>query len=68
MEYILKETTYSGIGPILENHSPIQRASTNRPPIDYGKDRDLDVEGVADYVLWYENFHKETPQLPVIPR
>lgn len=36
--------------------------------VDYGRDRDLDVEGVNDYLLWYENFQDNQPQLPTLPR
>ena len=37
------------------------------PVFDYGRDRDVDVEGVEDYVMWHENFKTDAP-LPVIPR
>ena len=39
-----------------------------RPKVDYGRDRDLDVEGVQDYIMWYENFQNSDPQLPTLPR
>ena len=41
--------------------------STQTPGIDYGRDRDVDVEGVDDYIMWYENFRKKR-NLPVFPR
>jgi len=36
--------------------------------VDYGRDRDVDVEGVNDYLLWYENFQNNMPRLPTLPR
>ena len=41
--------------------------STKKTKIDYGRDRDVDVEGVNDYMLWHENFQNKQP-LPVLPR
>ena len=34
---------------------------------EYGRDREVEVEGVEDYVMWHENFRADAP-LPVIPR
>jgi len=39
-----------------------------KPRVDYGRNRDLDVEGVHDYIMWYENFQNIDPQLPTLPR
>jgi len=40
---------------------------SKKTKIDYGRDRDVDVEGVNDYMLWHENFHNKQT-LPILPR
>lgn len=40
----------------------------SKSKVDYGRDRDLDVEGVNDYLLWYENFQNNIPRLPTLAR
>lgn len=45
----------------------IKTRATYKNKIDYGRDRDVEVEGVNDYLMWYENFqNKQT--LPTLPR
>lgn len=49
-------------------NSQIKVKQRRKAKIDYGNDRDLDVEGVNDFMMWYENFQNTNPQLPTLPR
>ncbi|XP_066910241.1 galactose-3-O-sulfotransferase 2-like [Clytia hemisphaerica] len=51
----------------LYHRTTLKIRSTKKTNIDYGRDRDVDVEGVNDYLMWHENFQKKQT-LPFFPR
>ena len=68
IDKIVEGSTLSGFDYRLRRKgNTIKRLVQRRASRDYARDRDVDVEGVEDYVLWYENFKTDT-QLPLIPR
>ena len=68
IDKIVEGSTLSGFDYRLRRKgNTIKRLVQRRASLDYARDRDVDVEGVEDYVLWYENFKTDT-QLPLIPR
>ena len=68
VDQIVEGSSISGLGErILRKGKGWKGLSSLRSSLDYGRDRDVDVEGVEDYVMWYENFRADPP-LPLIPR
>ena len=51
-----------------ETEPTVKLRKISKPNIDYGRNRDLDVEGVSDYIMWYENFQNTGSSLPSLPR
>ena len=49
-------------------HHPARLRAAIKSRIDYGRDRDVDVEGVNDFMMWYENFQSTNIQLPTLSR
>ena len=45
-----------------------KKITIKKTQIDFGRDRDIDLEGVHDYIMWYENFHVDGSKPPVLPR
>jgi len=68
IDKIVEGSSLSGIAYRLKRKDiAIKRLVQSKASLDYARDRDVDVEGVEDYVLWHENFKTDT-QLPLIPR
>eukprot|EP00794_Sanderia_malayensis_P015008 gene15008-16557_t len=68
VDHILEGSSLSGIGELdLKRGVAVKRNAYATSSLDYVRERDMDVEGVEDYVMWHENFRNEAP-LPVIPR
>ncbi len=68
VDHILEGSSLSGIGELeLKQGIAVKRKAYPRSSLDYVRDRDVDVEGVEDFIMWHENFKADAP-LPVIPR
>ncbi|XP_065655669.1 uncharacterized protein LOC100209212 isoform X2 [Hydra vulgaris] len=52
---------------VLKHSKKLKMKSPRKNMIDFGRE-DLEVEGVDDYIFWYENFINNGNQLPILPR